>query len=156
MSDTGTIYTRHPDSAPWEINAQIIPYLQQARLYDFHLIAYERVDQALVTALVERWRQETHTFHLPLGEATVTLLDVAMLTQLPIEGHVVCTVGRQRESWQDMVHRVLGVRPPAKVASGIRVHQVKTTLTIFITITYAYLSFINYISRVVSMGPLPR
>ena len=73
---------------------------------------------ALVTALVERRRQETHTFHLPLGEAIVTLLDVAVLTRLPIEGHDVYTVGRQLESWQDKVHRVLGVRPPPEVAKG--------------------------------------
>ena len=118
MSDTETIYTRHPDSAPWEIDARIIPYIQRARLYDFHLIAYGRVDRALVTALVERWRQETHTFHLPLGEATVTLLDVAVLTWLPIEGHAACTIGRQLESWQDIVPRVIGVRPLPEVAKG--------------------------------------
>ena len=35
MSDAETIYTKHPDSAPWEINARIIPYLQLARLYDW-------------------------------------------------------------------------------------------------------------------------
>ena len=118
MSDTETIYTRHPDSAPWAIDARIVPYLQLARLHDFHLIAYGRVDRALVTALVERWRQETHTFHLPIGEATVTLLDVAVLTRLPIEGHAVCIDGRQFESWQDKVHRLLGVRPPAEVTKG--------------------------------------
>ena len=87
MSDVETIYTRHPDFASWSIEARIIPYLQRATLYDFHLIAYSRVDWALVTALVERWRQGTHTFHLPTGEATVSLLDVAVLTRLPIEGH---------------------------------------------------------------------
>ena len=107
----------------WQIDAQIIPFIQRARMYDFHLIAYGRVDRALVTALVERWRQETHTFHLPLGEATITLLDVAMLTRLPIEGHDVCTFGRQLDSWRDIVHRVLGVRPPPEVSkgSGLRV-----------------------------------
>ena len=118
MSDTETIYTRHPDSAPWEIDARIIPYIHRARLYDFHVVAYGRVDRALVTALVERWRQETHTFHLPLGEATITLMDVAVLTRLPIEGHAVCTHGRQLDSWRDIVERVLGVRPPADVAKG--------------------------------------
>ena len=50
MSNTETIYTRHPDSAPWAIDARIVPYLQLARLYDFHQIAYGRVDRALVTA----------------------------------------------------------------------------------------------------------
>ncbi|XP_057515075.1 protein MAIN-LIKE 2-like [Amaranthus tricolor] len=52
------------------------------------------------------------------SEATVTLLDVAVLTRLPIEGHAVCTVGRQIESWQDKVHRLFGVRPFAEVAKG--------------------------------------
>src|SRR5204862_296309 len=36
-------------------------------------------DRSLLTALVDRWRPETHTFHLPFGEMTVTLQDVAML-----------------------------------------------------------------------------
>ena len=111
------MYTWHLDSAPWVIDARIFPYLQFPRLYDFHLIAYGRVDRALVT-LVERWRQETHTFHLPLGEATVTLLDVPVLTRLLIEGHAVCTDGRQLESWKDKVYRVLGVRPSKEVTKG--------------------------------------
>ena len=120
MFDTETIYTRHPDFAPWQIDARIIPFIQRARLYDFHLIAYGRVDQDLVMALVEWWRQETHTFYLLLGEATITLLNVFVLTRLPIEGHAVCTVGPQLYSWQDIVHRVLGVRPPSKVSKGSR------------------------------------
>ncbi|KAK9269286.1 hypothetical protein L1049_001056 [Liquidambar formosana] len=44
-----------------------------------------RLDPVLITALVERWRQETHTFHLPIGEVTITLQDVAVLWGLPID-----------------------------------------------------------------------
>ena len=118
MSDTDTLGTRHPDSVPWVIDERIIPYLELTKLYDFHLVAYDRVDHAIITALVERWRQETHTFHLPLGEATITLLGVALLTRLLIEGRAVSTAGRQLSSWRDMVHRILGERPPAEVIKG--------------------------------------
>lgn len=31
------------------------------------------IDHALVTALVARWFQETHTFHLPVDEVLITL-----------------------------------------------------------------------------------
>ena len=47
---------------------------------------FTRLDHALVTALVERWRAETHTFYLIVGEATVTLQDVGVLWGLPIVG----------------------------------------------------------------------
>ena len=45
-----------------------------------------RVEASLLSALVDRWRPETHTFHMPFGEITVTLKDVAMITGLPIRG----------------------------------------------------------------------
>lgn len=38
-----------------------------------------KIDHAFVTILVEHWRQETHKFHLPIGEATITLHDVALM-----------------------------------------------------------------------------
>ncbi|XP_015938235.1 protein MAIN-LIKE 1-like [Arachis duranensis] len=39
----------------------------------------------MLAALVERWRPETHTFVLPIGEVTVTLEDVAHIFGLPID-----------------------------------------------------------------------
>jgi len=48
-----------------------------------------QLDRSLLTALVDRWRPETNTFHLPCGEMTPTLQDVAMLLGLPISGDAV-------------------------------------------------------------------
>ena len=43
-------------------------------------------DMSLLAALVDRWRLETYTFHLPVGEMTPTLQDVAILLDLPCAG----------------------------------------------------------------------
>ncbi|KAL0403852.1 UNVERIFIED_CONTAM: Serine/threonine-protein phosphatase 7 long form [Sesamum radiatum] len=47
------------------------------------------IDTHLITALVERWRPETHTFHFSVGEATKTLQDIAVIWALPVEGNTV-------------------------------------------------------------------
>jgi hypothetical protein len=42
-----------------------------------------------LTALVDHWRPETHTFHLPCGEMAPTLQDVGFLLGLPVVGEAV-------------------------------------------------------------------
>ncbi|XP_006589839.1 protein MAIN-LIKE 2-like [Glycine max] len=41
-------------------------------------------DPGLISAFIERWHRETSTFHLPVGELTITLDDVASLLHVPI------------------------------------------------------------------------
>ncbi|KAL5187609.1 Protein MAIN-LIKE 2 [Glycine soja] len=43
-------------------------------------------DPRLISAFVERWHRETSTFHLLVGELTITLDDMASLLHLPITG----------------------------------------------------------------------
>ncbi|KAL5180082.1 Protein MAIN-LIKE 1 [Glycine soja] len=43
-------------------------------------------DQRLLSMFVERWHQETSSFHLPGGELTITLDDVSSLLHLPVIG----------------------------------------------------------------------
>src|SRR5438105_3872046 len=59
-------------------------------------------DHCLLSALVDRWRPETHTFHMSFGEMTVTLEDVAMLTGLPIAGAAIAP-SVPPVGWQDEI-----------------------------------------------------
>ena len=43
-------------------------------------------DQGLISSFVERWHRETSSFHLPVGEVSITLDDVVSLLHLPIVG----------------------------------------------------------------------
>ncbi|XP_042054514.1 serine/threonine-protein phosphatase 7 long form homolog [Salvia splendens] len=47
-----------------------------------------KVDNELIMDLIERWRPKMHTFHLPIGEATVTLEDMQAIWGLRADGRV--------------------------------------------------------------------
>jgi hypothetical protein len=51
-----------------------------------------QLERSLLAALADRWRPETHTFHLPCGEMAPTLQDVSYLLGLPIAGEAVGSV----------------------------------------------------------------
>jgi Plant mobile domain len=76
--------TAHRPNIPY--NAQMDPYLHRLGLYQMAIMDDCQLDKSLLTALVERWRPETSTFHLPVGELMVTLEDVCCLWGLPIRG----------------------------------------------------------------------
>ncbi|KAH9608952.1 hypothetical protein KSS87_008828 [Heliosperma pusillum] len=74
------------------------------------------VDNDLITALVERWRQETHTFHMPFGKTTVTLQDVQILLVLQITSKVIS--GLSEHPWGLLCEQLLGRRPSSEWLKG--------------------------------------
>ncbi|PKU72586.1 Serine/threonine-protein phosphatase 7 long form like [Dendrobium catenatum] len=44
------------------------------------------MDHSLLIALVERWSPQTNSFHLPVGEMSITLQDVTLILGLQIDG----------------------------------------------------------------------
>ncbi|CAH9081713.1 unnamed protein product [Cuscuta epithymum] len=92
------------------VDPRVLAYVRAAGFFTLHrLVATVPLDRALLTALLERWRQETHSFHLPVGEVTVTLGDVAVLTGLEVDGRAV--TGTACRQWVDECERLLGIRP---------------------------------------------
>ena len=67
---------------------RVIDIITLLRLEGLFRAPSREIDHCLILALVERWRPETHTFHLPHGEISITLQDVEVIYELPIEGEV--------------------------------------------------------------------
>lgn len=72
------------------------------------LTGWMKHDAGLISAFLDRWRPETHTFHLRFGEATVTLEDVYYILGLRSTGRPVLSAGGGSV---DLLHELLGVSP---------------------------------------------
>ena len=70
MNDAWNLFRLHRS------HERVEEILRRSGLYDVVCLGRMQYDRALVTAMVERWRPETHCFHLPFGEVTITLQDV--------------------------------------------------------------------------------
>jgi len=74
------------------------------------------INHLMVTSLCERWRTNTHTFHMPLGETTITLEDVSLQLEVSIDGEPV-TGGSSRNLLQ-LCQDLLGDIPPENMITG--------------------------------------
>ncbi|CAM0875057.1 unnamed protein product [Alopecurus aequalis] len=101
------------DDMPYDVRYE--PYFDMVGLLPFVLQLKRKAptfNHTAITALVDRWRPETHSFHLPCGEMTVTLQDFAMITALTINGEAL--TGRvDNIGWRQRVFGLTGRQPPA-------------------------------------------
>ena len=100
----------HKTTVKMEYDERYAPFFRRAGLLGL-VLQFKRKPPTLVhsalTALIDRWRPEMHSFHLPCGEMTMTLEDWAMITALPLEGRAL--TGRvERVNWHDRVVSLIG------------------------------------------------
>ena len=104
------------------VDPRIVPCLRQTGFYGLSQIGFFQLDHHLITAMVERWRPETHTFHLPTREATITLEDVVIQLGLPVDGQAV--TGSTAYDWHALCLDLLGAMPEdAKLLKGCRINM---------------------------------
>ncbi|KAL5141625.1 Serine/threonine-protein phosphatase 7 long form [Glycine soja] len=92
-----------------QIPEQIFPFLQQSGFGWIIKMGYLKINVSLISALIERWRPETHTFHMRCRECTITLQDVFVLLGISVDG--LPLIGPTNLDWADLCEDLLGVRP---------------------------------------------
>lgn len=109
----------HDSATVMRYNERYTPLLKRAKLATVARVCLRRVppfNPAALTALIDRWRPETHSFHLPCGKMTITLEDTAMILGVSIRGNPV--IGDvQSTGWVGHVAQFLG-RPLPDVEAG--------------------------------------
>ena len=118
MQESRHLRLRRSDADFWrteDIPDRVLDYLRYLRFYGVYRIGRIQMDVGLITALLERWRPETHTFHLPFGEVTISLQDVSILTGLPVDGDLVTGVDPTLTipEWQALCLQLLGFESDA-------------------------------------------
>ncbi|KAH1040115.1 hypothetical protein J1N35_041858 [Gossypium stocksii] len=76
----------------YPLDERLMPYLELVQFRLAALIQTFDLQYDLISALVKHWCPETHTFHLPCGECTVTMEDVVLQLGLRIDGSAVTSV----------------------------------------------------------------
>ena len=98
------------------LDPRIMQYIDAAGLTGLFKVLDMEVDHALITALVERWRSETHTFHLRHGEMGITLQDIKVMLGIPVDGLPV--TGRTNYKWNLLCRELLGQEPPPVIPNS--------------------------------------
>ncbi|XP_075636640.1 serine/threonine-protein phosphatase 7 long form homolog [Castanea sativa] len=133
----GVLTCRHRDKGLFDglLDPRIATYITNAGLDGLLRVPHMDLDHALITVLVERWRPETHSFHLPHGEMTITLQDIEVIMGVPVHGLPV--VGfTHMDNWRDFCMDLLGLadtiqKPTAIVLCWIMQNMSMNLMTYF-------------------------
>ncbi|MQM03878.1 hypothetical protein Taro_036669 [Colocasia esculenta] len=121
-------WEHHRSLGGWPVDPRIIEYVHRAGFFHLTQVQWIMLDWTLITALIERWRSETQTFHLRHGEMSITLQDVAILMRLPIYGDAV--VGDTSLDWTDVCMSLLGDLPGMMRRGSVKLSWLRERFTV--------------------------
>ena len=94
----------------------IRPYMIRTGFHGIYCMGHIMIDWPLITSFIKRWWLETHTFHVLVGEMSITLQDVAIILGLLIHRPVVTGIGLFDVA--ELCGELLSVTPPADALRG--------------------------------------
>ncbi|XP_071722708.1 protein MAIN-LIKE 2-like [Rutidosis leptorrhynchoides] len=107
---------------------QVMRYIEMICFGLVSKIGFMEYDHHLLTALAERWRSEIHSFHLSVGEATITLQDVEVLLGLRVHSFPVTGTESYPAAIDGYLRTLLGCVSERTSKTGIRLSSLKAHL----------------------------
>ena len=100
----------------WRMDPRIRPYVIRTGFYGIYRLGHIMINWPLITCLIKRWRPETHMFHVPVGEMTIMLQDVAIILRIHIRRLAV--TGTSVFDVAELCGELAGVTPPTDALRG--------------------------------------
>ncbi|GAU48885.1 hypothetical protein TSUD_88920 [Trifolium subterraneum] len=99
---------------PGHHHPNIQGWLDESGLKWLERTSLSRVDPQILSAFTERWHPETSSFHMPFGEMTITLDDVACLLHIPIRAPSYTDIDSLSSGYHTYVDRILQLTHPVR------------------------------------------
>ena len=100
----------------WRMDIGIHPYVIRAGFHSIYRLGHIMINWPLITCLFKILQPETHTFHILVGEMTITLQDVAIILGLRI--HRPAVIETCVFNVAELCGELLSVIPPTDALKG--------------------------------------
>lgn len=105
---------------------RVVKYLCRVKLYDVMWVGRMQYNRSLLKVMIDRWRLESHYFHLLFGEVTITLHDVQVMFGLRINGRLVYVqdAAQRNYPWRTILQRLTGYDGNIIGRSRMTIHSI--------------------------------
>ena len=114
--------------------------IRASGLYPLLETNYGQVDHGLLIAFLERWHSETSSFHLPVGEMTITLDDVSCLLHILVGGNLLFHESLSIHQGTKYLVNYLGLEFDESAAKTKRLRSAYITYDTLLSIYTSYLT----------------